>query len=130
MPGKTLFLAPTFDHAASLGAAENNKNRVDRLTTRDKQRDMSAYVKRAKSAFFDKEGKRISTVEAFRLAAKKRPKAAPIWLAKLRDTSVAQYYSIFKRICMDLISPEETRFALEMLRLNRERMLEAGEVLR
>lgn len=128
MPEKGLFLAPTFDHAASLGAVESNKNRMDRLTTRDKHRDMSAYVERAKSAFFDKNGKRISTVEAFWLAAKKRPRAARIWLAKLRDTPVTQYYSIFERIGRELISPEETRFALEMLRLNRERLLNVEEV--
>lgn len=42
-------LAPTFDHAASLGSHETDEARDRRLTTRDKVSSVEAYVRRPKA---------------------------------------------------------------------------------
>ncbi|MBT8420663.1 MAG: phosphatidylinositol kinase, partial [Gammaproteobacteria bacterium] len=47
------YLAPTFDHAASLGQNETDAIRQKRLTTKDRRRHISTYVERARSAVYE-----------------------------------------------------------------------------
>src|SRR5204862_7335430 len=82
-------LAPSYDHASSLGSGETGPDREDRLTTRDKRRSMERYVERASSAFYTSPSskKPLSTLEAFREAGRPRPKATDAWLERLRQGS-------------------------------------------
>lgn len=48
-----LHLAPTFDHASSLGRNKTDEKRLDRLNTRDTGNNVKSYVKRAKSALYE-----------------------------------------------------------------------------
>jgi hypothetical protein len=48
-----LYLAPSYDHAASLGQNETDEKRLIRLTTRDMRQHISAYVSKARSAIYD-----------------------------------------------------------------------------
>ncbi len=48
-PDITIHLAPTFDHASSLGWNETDSIRLQRLSTRDRRRTMERYVERALS---------------------------------------------------------------------------------
>jgi HipA-like C-terminal domain len=45
-------LAPSFDHASSLGRNESDAARVRRLATRDARDTVEAYASRARSAFY------------------------------------------------------------------------------
>jgi hypothetical protein len=45
-------LAPTFDHASSLGRELTDERRHDRLNTRDQGYSVEAYAERARSAFY------------------------------------------------------------------------------
>lgn len=45
-PERNVHLAPTYDHASSLGRNETDQSRKDRLTTRDRGRSMERYVER------------------------------------------------------------------------------------
>lgn len=54
--GPDRFLAPTFDHASSLGRELTDEVRHERLTTNDKNRTVEAYVERCRSAFVREEG--------------------------------------------------------------------------
>ncbi len=85
MPGSGTYLAPSYDHASSLGAIEADDVRQERLTTRDRRRDIPHYVQRARSAFYrlPEDPRTMSTVEAFHHAARRRPQAANIWLMRL-----------------------------------------------
>lgn len=75
-----LTLAPTFDHASSLGRNEQDSERIDRLTTRDHGRSIERYVERAKSALYKTmEEKPLTTLAAFQDAAKLVPKASSFW---------------------------------------------------
>lgn len=50
--GEGLFLAPTFDHASSLGRNETDEIRMKRLSTNDIGYSVEAYVTKAKSALY------------------------------------------------------------------------------
>jgi len=76
-PDGNIYLTPSFDHASGFGRNESDQNRIDRLTTRDRRRNMESYVTRASTPFYltPTSQKPLSTVEAFEEAAKLSPKA-------------------------------------------------------
>jgi len=81
---QTLTLAPTFDHASSLGRELRDARRTNQgnpLQGTPAER----YAKRAKSAFYagDASGRQLSTREVLAEAATLRPQAADAWLERL-----------------------------------------------
>jgi hypothetical protein len=129
-PERTIHLAPTFDHASSLGWNETDGTRTERLTTRDSRRNMDSYVERAVSAFFSSPAsdKPMSTLDVFREASKLRPQAGRAWLERLSQISDNDIKAIFDRIPIDRISDAARNFAVKMLELNQNRLLKLGGV--
>jgi hypothetical protein len=124
-PGSTIHLAPSYDHASSLGSHENDDNRSDRLTTGDRRRSMEQYVSKALSAFYASSSaeKPLSTVEAFIEAGRMKPGAADAWLSQLEPVSSSETRGILEQIPPDRISPVGIDFAQKILELNRLRLL-------
>jgi HipA-like C-terminal domain len=124
-PESTRHLAPSYDHASSLGRIETDKERQERLTTRDQRRSMTSYVARARSAFFasSASNKPLSTLDAFREAGKIRPVAARSWLKRLAEVSSQEVQGFFAQVPHDRITPVAIEFALKILELNRQRLL-------
>jgi len=83
MPGSNgqLHLAPSFDHASSLGRNESDETRSEMLTSKDKGRGVRAYVSRARSALYSTPPGRkpLGTVEAMEAAVAARPDAGVFW---------------------------------------------------
>lgn len=125
---RTVTLAPTFDHAASLGRNESDEARSDRLTTNDKGRSVETYVERAKSALYktNKSEKPLTTLQAFNEAARLRPIAAKYWLSRLSSLSFADIEAIFDNIPSSEMSDLAKSFALKMLEINIKRLLNSG----
>jgi hypothetical protein len=125
-PERTIHLAPTFDHASSLGWNETDGTRTQRLTTRDSRRSIDRYVERAFSAFFSSPSsdKPMSTFDAFTEAAKLRPQAASAWLERLSKISDNDVRAIFDQLPSDRISNAARNFAMKILELNQKRLLE------
>lgn len=121
-----IHLAPTFDHASSLGRNENDTSRESRLNTRDRGRNMDNYIKRARSAFYSKPSdvKPSSTLDAFREIAKKRRDAARSWLKRLEMISSSDTRAILDRVPKEEMSDIAVEFTQKILDLNRERLLE------
>jgi hypothetical protein len=125
MIAKQLHLAPTFDHGASLARNVTDEERKDRLTTRDRGRQVGAFVRRARSAFFaDVTARRpLTTVEAWRAFATIAPDAAATWLARLEQIDEGMIRGVvdevpparMSRICRD--------FTIAVLAENRRRLL-------
>jgi hypothetical protein len=67
-----LRLAPTFDHASSLGRNETDERREARLASKDRAYSLVGYAERARSAFYraPADPRPLSTLDAFREAAK------------------------------------------------------------
>lgn len=118
-------LAPTFDHASSLGRNETDAERVARLTTRDQGRSVEKYAERAKSAFFANptSDKPLTTMAAFQEAAKLVPEARDYWLRRLAAIGLADCRGIFDNIPPHEITDPARDFALKMLEINRDRLL-------
>lgn len=122
---ETTHLAPSYDHASSLGSGETDTDREDRLLPRDKRRSVERYVERAVSAFYASAAskKPLSPLEAFSEAGKLGPQAADAWLERLRQVSEHDVTSIFEQIPPERISPVASRFAQKMLEVNCQRLL-------
>ncbi|MEJ2693431.1 MAG: phosphatidylinositol kinase [Candidatus Thiodiazotropha sp.] len=120
-----IYLAPSYDHAASMGQNETDAVRKDRLTTRDRGRQISSYVTKARSAIYDSKTskKALLTLELFRKAAEKSPNAAKIWLDQLKQVSEKAVQSLFEQLPDGEITPLAKLFATKMLELNKQRLL-------
>lgn len=124
-PGTGITLAPTFDHASSLGRNETDESREERLNSRDRGRSVDHYVTRARSGFFRtlKSSKPMSPLEAFVEIARMRPAAARYWLRRLDATDLKVMDAVFRDIPPTEISDAARRFALKMIEINRQRLL-------
>jgi hypothetical protein len=118
-------LAPSYDHASSLGRELTDAQRDQRLTTRDKGYALAAYLSRARSAFFASvtDDKTMHPVDAFTRAAKQRPAAAKLWVARLSDLREDDLDVLLRRIPESTMSASAHRFARELLQLSRNQLL-------
>jgi excisionase family DNA binding protein len=119
-------LAPTFDHASSLGSHENDSNRNERLSTKDLNRKISLYVTKARSALYSKQTDESSlyTIDAFKEATKNRETTAKIWLERLNKITIKNVIDILNRVPDILMSGTTKAFTREILIENRRRLLD------
>jgi len=124
--GPVRHLAPTFDHASSLGRELTDDERHERLTTNDRNRTVEAYIERCHSAFVREEGteETIHPTRAFYQAAQQYPAAARAWLDRLEDVQRSTVEAVFSRIPEAKISDVSIDFALRQLQLNRDALLD------
>lgn len=59
-------MAPTFDHASSLGRNESDERRIERLHTKDEGFNVQAYVKRAKTPIYDAQSNALTAINLVR----------------------------------------------------------------
>lgn len=122
---RRLTLAPTFDHASSLGRELTDQIRAERLNTKDRRFAVEAFAERARSALFADEGdaKPLTPLDAFALAARSHREAGFHWLRALSSVTDAQINAIFQRFPRSFMSMEAHDFALKLLEANRHRLL-------
>jgi hypothetical protein len=120
-----IYLAPTYDHAASLGQNERDDKREDLLRKR-KGRHISDYIIKARSAIYlnKSASKPMLTIEAFQLLGQIRPDTARYWLQRLRTITPEQCRTIFNNIPKTEISDITIEFSMKLLELNKMRLLE------
>jgi hypothetical protein len=130
-PNRGIFLAPTFDHASSLGRNESDEQRFRRLNTKDEGFTVDAFTAKARSAFYSapNQKKAMKTHDAFVAAAARYPAAAAAWLGALSLLTSKDMAGIVDRVPPLLISPVASTFAKEMLSCNRTRLLRFGDRL-
>ncbi len=119
----TRHLAPTFDHASSLGAHERDDRREQRLRSADTGFNIEGYVRRAESKLHRTPADRrpLTTLEAFHaLAASSQ--ARP-WLEGLAGASAALVGEQIARLPEARISGPARAFVQAMLEANRKRIL-------
>ncbi len=123
---RMIYLAPSYDHAASMGQNETDTTRKDRLMTRDDGRHIRTYVTKARSAIYDSKTskKALLTLDLFTKAADKSPKAAKVWLDQLQKITENTVQDQFDRLPEGEITPLARKFAVTLLELNQQRLLE------
>ena len=119
------YLAPTYDHASSLGRNESDARRMQILKSNDPRRNIKNYVKRAASAFYDSKinPRRLKTIEAFWEVGVKRPEIAIKWLDKLHELENRKMRMLMDDLPSTEISETAKEFAVAMIRENKNRLL-------
>ncbi|VAX44412.1 Uncharacterised protein [Acinetobacter calcoaceticus] len=118
-------LALTFDHGASLGKNINDEKKEERLKTKDQGNSVKAYTKRAKSWFYLKQDRntRLKVIEAFQEFGKLYPAAYHAWVTRLIEINEGQFKNIIDKIPDHLMSDVSKRFALEMIKCNKDTII-------
>lgn len=123
-------LAPTFDHASSLGRNETTDGRARRLTTSDQRDTVEAYAGRARSAFFGpgSAGRPLRQREVMAtLNSLSTTKAAlSDWAARICSLEFETLREIFDSLPPDWIEESAIEFALRMLTANQRMIHEAA----
>jgi HipA-like C-terminal domain len=119
-------LAPSFDHASSLGRNESDASRIRRLTTSDKRDSVEAYAMRSRTAFFGHANatKTLTQGELVRELRDAYPASTTFWATVLCAMDTSVFESIFARISPQLMSRDAAEFALRMLTHNQSTIRE------
>jgi HipA-like C-terminal domain len=113
-------LAPTFDHASSLGRNAPTEERARRL----QDGSVGAYVRRGKGGIFlatsDRHG--ANPLELVRNAATRLPEAFQPWLSRVRVLPTDEIRGIIDAVPEGLMDPIAKRFALAFVEYTRTQL--------
>lgn len=125
------YLAPTYDHASSMGCLITDDEKMKRLETRDQGYSVEAYARKARSALYFAAGetKALSLIDAFISVAKRHPMAARIWLDQLVSVSSLEVDTLFARLPSGHVTESASLFARRLLEYNRNRLLDLRSIL-
>ncbi|MGV2990067.1 hypothetical protein ACE1OE_20735 [Vibrio sp. E150_011] len=125
--GDTSYLAPSFDHAASLGRNEPVETMHERLVSNDEGRQIPNYVMRCKSYFYNGSD-RLKTLDAFVVLAYFRKRAALAWLDRLEALGYEQILDVVSRIPDAIMGGTEKTFCASVIIANKARILQYREL--
>lgn len=129
-PDNRTYLAPTFDHAASLGRNESDENRKKRLKTKDKGQSISTYVNRAKSQIYNKNGQKLKTIDAFYIYGFAFATEASLsWIKILKSIEIESIKEIVNRVPDSIMSKLSKEFSIQIILENRKRLISLEESL-
>lgn len=119
---RSLALCPSYDHASSLGRELLDIKRSAKLEAKDSLRNVGAYCRKARSAFFDtaEARKAMRCIAAFDRACELAPSAASYWTGQLSKCPASFATDIVRRVPESCMSDTARRFAIEMLRNNQQ----------
>lgn len=119
------FLAPSFDHASSLGRELTDENR-DRILN---ENSVGHYAERGRGGiYWTRDDKRApSPLELARLAAERYPRLFSPALENLNDLSESSLWQVVNRVPDYWMSKSAKRFAVPLMRYNLERLREAAQ---
>jgi len=122
---ESLRLAPTFDHGACLARNLSDREREERLRTRDRNRAVAYFAERARSEFYEASGNArvLSTLEAFQRFAVQSPRAARAWIGRVERLEPARLRAILDEVPANRMSEIAKDFTHRLLIVNRERVL-------
>lgn len=113
------WLAPSFDHGNALGFQESDAKRVDLAEHPD---GLLTWAVRGRSHHFAGRPTLVAVArESLDLAT---PAAANLWRTRLRAVQEARVQELLDRVPADLLSVQSRRFCLNLLQLNRRRVLD------
>lgn len=124
--GERLALAPSFDHGAAMARNLSDEERHERLTSRDRNRQVPHFARRGRSALYadPTASTPLSTLAAWQAFVARVPDAAAIWRQRLAQIEAAAVAEILNGIHPDRMSAVCRRFTLDLLAENRRRLLE------
>jgi len=115
------YLASSFDHASSLGFQLLDRERQDRLGTRDANRTVEAWVRQGRSRHMT--GSPTFVAVALEAAAQAGPRAAD-WFDRIEALSSDAINAVLDRVPPGRMSQASRTFVLKVLEINRRRLLD------
>jgi hypothetical protein len=122
----SLSLAPTFDHASSMGRNEPLDRMEARLTTKDEGFTVESYAARARSALYSQPDDLhpLSPRAAYLVAARIAPEAGAAWCDRLRYLGDEVVRDIVGQVPDVRMTDVARRFVVRMFCYNRRRIEE------
>jgi hypothetical protein len=127
----TFHLAPSFDHASSLGRDLPDHKRRKRLTTGDKRANVEAYAERGRSAFFgaDPVDRTLTGRQIVKSLVRLVPEPTRTWAGGLVNLAPIHLETIFQKMPREFISEDAVRFAMRLLAHNQGMIQEVALAL-
>lgn len=124
-----VYLAETFDHASSLGRNESDETRKRIMTAPKNRGDLNSYVCKAKSAFFNIEGRRMTTEEAVKEVFRYCPDDVHGWIRQFKKITSQDLDTIFNNIPPEIITHTAIEFAKNIILTNQNRIMKLEDNL-
>lgn len=119
-PGVRPVLAPTFDHASSLGFQLSDEERDDRLSTTDRGRTVDAYAARGRSRHFEGSPTLVDlAVRCCRLSD-----TTDYWHSTVEAIAVQHLEELAEALPATRMSRSARTFAVRLMTINRRRLLD------
>lgn len=118
----TKHLAPTFDHAASLGKSESDAKRKQILSKQNRNYGIEQYVLKAKS-YFSLGNDRLTLMEAFMYFAKQHKKSTLSWIDILDSLDENTIIKIIDCVPESIMGSIAKEFSKELICINQLRIL-------
>jgi hypothetical protein len=109
-------LAPTFDHASSLGFQLSDEDRAERLRTNDRGRTVEAYARRPRSRHF------AARPSLQALALEACASQAPLWIDRLEAVTATLVEEAVAAVPEDRMSHPARTFVVRMVIENERRL--------
>jgi len=112
------YLAPSFDHASSMGCRVSEQEKRQRLNTRDLNYSVEAFAKKAKTAMYYN-GKILKTYELAELCCKYYPEEYKFWVGKINKISKENMEKCFDKL-LSQMSNIDKQFTIKLLQSNQD----------
>jgi len=122
-------LAPSYDHASSLGRIEGDKKKEQILRSIGGDAAMIRYVEKARSALYKDitDQRPLTPLQAFEEASLLRPGSSTYWKNKLSNISDESIIEIVNSVPKEMMSSFSVEFVVCVLAVNRLRILTCVE---
>ncbi len=115
------YLAPSFDHASSMGCRVGSTEKQERLNTRDTGYSVEAFSSKAKTAMYNN-GKILKTYELSELCYKHYPKEYHFWVEKINQVSEQDMVKCFDELPENWMSDIDKKFTIKLLQANQKQL--------
>lgn len=124
--GRLGVVAPTYDHASSLGRELSDEARRRKYALPNGEYDVEKFVRKARSAIYaaSTDAAPLSPIAAFRAFAQERPAAARAWLDRLAALAPDDVRASVDAVPSRTMSAPERQFAHGILACTRLQLLE------
>ncbi|OIR24303.1 HipA domain-containing protein [Bathymodiolus thermophilus thioautotrophic gill symbiont] len=117
------YLAPSFDHASSMGCRVGDTEKQERLNTKDTGYNVEAFSRKAKTAMYDaNNGKILKTYELSELCCKHYPEEYRFWAEKITQISEQSMVKCFDEVPENWMSDMDKKFTIKLLQANQKQL--------
>lgn len=117
-------LAPSYDHASSLGRDLTDSKRQARFAAPTGRGSVGDYANRARSALWNDHGSKLTPLEALRESASMRPSAFEWWRNRLNSVGLCALQEQVDRVPDSRLTQVGKKFARELLEHNFNKIAE------